>query len=128
MSNCHHWIGAISQFGYGRFGYKKTNQQAHRVSYELYKGDIGEGLHVLHSCDNRWCVNPDHLRLGTATENMLDRSMRFEFKVTKSQLLNIKQLLNEGLSLSKIAAKVGVTKSYVGLIKLNKRRIHAVLS
>jgi hypothetical protein len=48
----------------------------HRYSYELHKGPISEGLHVLHECDNKLCINPDHLRAGTHAENIRDAVAR----------------------------------------------------
>lgn len=75
---CWIWIGSIwrNSSGYGAFYTGQNNVQAHRVSYELYKGPIPEGLLVLHTCDNRICVNPDHLYVGTNTDNMIDRGIR----------------------------------------------------
>lgn len=67
-TKCWEWVGALSADGYG---VSRDNKMAHRLSYELFVGPIGE-LYVCHSCDNRKCINPGHLWLGTQHANMLD--------------------------------------------------------
>ena len=69
--DCWLWTGYIGKNGYGRF---KANKDigAHRFAYQLLKGPIPAGLFVLHRCDVRHCVNPEHLFLGTQRDNILD--------------------------------------------------------
>lgn len=58
--------------GYGYFTLRGTKYSTHRFAYELTKGEIPEGLKILHSCDNPPCCNPQHLSLGTDQDNVLD--------------------------------------------------------
>lgn len=74
-SGCWEWSATKNQDGYGRVRRLGKLESAHRVSYELYKGPL-QGLHVLHSCDNPSCVNPEHLRLGTHLENQQEKAAK----------------------------------------------------
>jgi len=69
---CWNWKGRKNEFGYGLFDLMQIPKRAHRVIWELLNGPISEGKQVLHKCDNKSCVNPDHLYLGTHTDNVMD--------------------------------------------------------
>jgi hypothetical protein len=80
---CWEWQGATGGTGYGEFCVKGALMAAHRVSWELHNGVIPEGSLVLHKCDNRRCVNPVHLFLGSQSDNMLDASRKGRHHCTR---------------------------------------------
>lgn len=72
LSRCWIWIGLVLNSGYGQFWFENKKWQAHRMSYEIYIGPIPGKFLVCHKCDNRQCINPDHLFLGDHRDNALD--------------------------------------------------------
>jgi len=71
-TGCWEWTAVKNERGYGVFMLKGKTKLAHRVAYEIYKGEIPEGIRVCHSCDNPSCQNPDHLWLGNQSDNLKD--------------------------------------------------------
>lgn len=119
-SGCVLWTGCTDKDGYGKIqygsGHGSIYTRAHRVSYELAYGAFDSSLHVLHTCDNPTCVNPEHLFLGTNTDNMRDMASKYRGKhhvVTPPLSWVIRRLRVDGLTYRQIAARVGVSATTV---------------
>ncbi len=89
--DCWIWRGAIQSRGYGSFSIDGKTYNAHRISFMLNNGYMPRLL-VLHSCDNRKCVNPAHLREGTQLENVRDMVTRG--RANMSGLMNYRGTLD----------------------------------
>lgn len=119
-TGCWLWTSYLSGCGYASITINKRVMNASRVSYSMLKGEIPKGLYVLHTCDNRLCVNPDHLFLGTQKENIIDMHKkgrgRVNFgqrsstaKLSDKDAKDIVKMSGNGISDSEIAEKYDVT-------------------
>ena len=122
---CWVWLGCVSNAGYGLAQSKRRAKlmSAHRVAYEAFKGEIPEGKIIAHACDNKLCVNPDHLWIATHKQNSVDmvekkRSARGErcgkSKLNKEQ---IKFIRESDFSHRKLGAMFNVSHANIGYIK-----------
>lgn len=125
---CWMWLRSCGSHGYGQ-GSMQGNRvtTAHRISYLAFKGDIPDGMLVQHSCDNRWCVNPDHLSLGTDATNAIDKQLkgRAARKLTIEDAVRIKQRLSAGTPIRQLAREFGVCQRSVQFIARGRSWRHA---
>ena len=131
-NGCWEWIAAKHHTNkYGIIHNNKKRYLAHRMSYELHCGPISKGLFVCHRCDNRICVNPDHLFLGTRLDNIQDMmtkrrhcfgSSRPGSKLTEEQAIEIRDA--RGVYMTDLAKKFGVSGSIVKGIRDGTRWRH----
>jgi hypothetical protein len=134
---CWEWQASRNPGGYGQFTWagvygSVAPQGAHRCSWELTYGAIPEGLHVLHCCDNRRCVNPSHLFLGGNAENAADAASKGRFhvprpsrhKLTPEQIVEIRRRILSGPrgTATKIAIEFGVTKGHISQLMSGRAR------
>ena len=127
-SDCWEWIGATHSDGYGSCWINGKSTTAHRASWMINKGEIPSdksyhGVMVLHECDNRKCVNPRHLFLGTAKDNMLDMVKKGRMKPTNGadngnakltwrDIGNIRSLSENGMPCESVAKKFSISVSH----------------
>lgn len=121
-TGCWEWRGAKNPRGYGKLTVNMKTVSAHRYSWLTFRGPIPDGQHVLHRCDNRGCVNPEHLFLGTHADNMQDMAgktrgkPRGKAQLSASDASQVRALWAAGMYQREIAKQFGVTQSNVSAI------------
>lgn len=118
-SGCWIWLKSVSnQTGYGKAHHDGREISAHRLAFKLFVGEIPEGLQVLHSCDTRCCVNPDHLRAGTQKENAEDAVTRM--RVGRLRTEEVLAIRADPRSTRDIGRSYGISSGHVSSIKRGK--------
>jgi len=132
-NGCWLWTGARSSNGYGVITIHNKTKSVHVEAYKAFKGKIPKGLCVLHTCDIRPCINPQHLWIGTKGDNNRDAAKKgrsFGFltngeanslaKFTNTQAKQIKNMANDGENQRSIARKMGVSEMTISRIVRNQ--------
>jgi hypothetical protein len=123
---CWPWLGAGKGNGYGNVTHERQQYPAHRLAFELFCAPIPDGMDVCHTCDNRWCVNPDHLFVGDRQANMADCKHKGRTDGGRRKHLNektvqeIQRRLNAGVAPQTVAASLDVNYGTVTAIQRGK--------
>lgn len=134
---CWEWTGKNVVDGYGRLGTRNKAYLAHRFCWAACVGEIPEEMQVLHKCDNRLCVRPSHLFLGTNLENVRDKESKgrgcqpfgerhANAKFKESDILKIRKLISEGVSCLKISKIYNVSSVTIDYINHRKTWRHTI--
>jgi hypothetical protein len=135
--DCWEWIAARDSSGYGHIFWHGGVSSSHRISWEMANGPIPKDMCVLHKCDNRRCVNPEHLFIGTRADNNRDRDnkgrtviLRGEnhgyAKLSDRQVLEIRSRYSAGgVTQKALASLYGVVQSHISTLVLGKMRAGA---
>ena len=123
---CWEWLASKFCTGYGAIGKAKNVLYAHRIAWELTNGPIPVGMHVLHHCDNRGCMNPTHLFLGTNEDNIADKASKG--RQTKGEEINnaklteqeVRAIRKSPLTQYALGKLYGVSRANIGMIRNRK--------
>ena len=136
-TGCIEWQKARNYSGYGTLWFNGRAGGAHRAAWLVANGGIPSGMQVLHRCDNRLCINPDHLFLGTNADNVADKVAKGRqyrpyakgqanghSKLTDAEAALIREMANKGVANRPLAEKFGVSTMTISMIRNNKTWTH----
>ncbi len=122
---CWLWQGSTNVWGYGKIKLAGKTLSTHRASYGVFVGEVPENTNVLHRCDVRNCIRPDHLFIGTTQDNVRDKVAKERqprgvthgcHVLSESEVAEIRRLRKQGKLLREIADIFGISKSLVSQI------------
>lgn len=129
-TGCLEWTGTLWKTGYGRFQMANKSHKAHRVAYELAKGAIEGAACVLHRCDNRKCINVDHLFIGTRKDNNLDKTAKgrqtkgVDVNTAKINDETVRRIREDVRDANSIAEDIGLSFGHVNKIRHGRAWTH----
>lgn len=119
---CWEWQGCCGSHGYGQITFKTKGMTTNRAAYEVFNGEIPQGMFVCHTCDYRRCINPEHLFLGTPQDNIDDMitkgraALDNNRKLSDDQILKIRELYFKDISQQEIARLFDISQATVSRI------------
>lgn len=128
-NGCWEWTGGMRADGYGLVWFEGKAQRAHRIAYQVLKGPLDTKDVLCHKCDNRKCINPDHIFIGSRADNVRDAASKNRMPHGKShwnatlsdaQIAMIRSI--EGVTYTEIARQFGVAQSTVSRLRSGSRR------
>lgn len=128
-TGCWEWTAGMRSDGYGLIWFEGKAQRAHRISYQTFKGPLKRTDVLCHKCDNRKCVNPDHIFIGTRADNVRDAASKdrmpygnnhWNAVLSDAQIAMIRSI--EGVTHTEIARQFGVAQSTISRIRAGVRR------
>lgn len=128
-TECFEWQGYLTHKRYGRIRYDTKWTEVHRATWQYHNGPIPDGMHVLHTCDNRKCCVPAHLYLGTNDQNIKDKMVRDRSgkKLDIARVKEIKLRLKEGTTHAELAEEFGVHPCSITRIATGYRWAHVTV-
>jgi len=127
-TGCLEWVGPVHD-GYGRLSIANILHRVHRLSWELHRGAIPDGLSVLHRCDNRRCIEIEHLFLGTSQENTADMIAKGRKVVLRGELHPLARLTSISVRVIRRLSERGMGHRELGeIFMVNETAIHKIVN